>query len=165
MIDRDGRPAIERPTCKTCPFWEPDVPAPIAVEPPWGECRRLPAVMPTPDYVRWDETTGNPDPAFKGVWPSTAADEWCGEHPGFTKHLALRAVAERNLGTIADLGLTVRVLNCLKAEGILTVSDLLDRTDDSLWTIRGFGEKCVAEVRSALAKHGLALRPEPSDRQ
>lgn len=59
---------------------------------------------------------------------------------------------------IEDLDLTVRSYNCLKREGINTVSELTNLTEDQLMNIRNFGSKSVDEVRDKLYSMGLRFR-------
>jgi DNA-directed RNA polymerase subunit alpha len=59
--------------------------------------------------------------------------------------------------SIADLKLSVRASNCLEAEGISTVRDLVMRTEDQLLEVRNFGETTLGEVREKLSQLGLHL--------
>ena len=59
---------------------------------------------------------------------------------------------------IEDLDLTVRSYNCLKREGINTVNELINLTEDQLMNIRNFGMKSVDEVRDKLTSMGLRFR-------
>ena len=59
---------------------------------------------------------------------------------------------------IEDLDLTVRSYNCLKREGINTVSELIALSEDQLMNIRNFGSKSVDEVRDKLASMGLRFK-------
>jgi len=59
---------------------------------------------------------------------------------------------------IEELELTVRSYNCLKREGINTVSELTNLTEDQLMNIRNFGSKSVDEVRDKLHSMGLRFR-------
>lgn len=59
---------------------------------------------------------------------------------------------------IEELELTVRSYNCLKREGINTVSELTNLTEDQLMNIRNFGSKSVDEVRDKLYSMGLRFR-------
>ena len=59
---------------------------------------------------------------------------------------------------IEDLDLTVRSYNCLKREGINTVSELVALTEDQLMNIRNFGSKSVDEVRDKLISMGLKFK-------
>jgi len=69
----------------------------------------------------------------------------------------VEVAASNELSTpIEDLDLTVRSYNCLKREGINTVSELIALSEDQLMNIRNFGSKSVDEVREKLA--GLGLR-------
>jgi DNA-directed RNA polymerase subunit alpha len=59
---------------------------------------------------------------------------------------------------IEDLDLTVRSYNCLKREGINTVSELIALSEDQLMNIRNFGSKSVDEVRDKLISMGLKFK-------
>jgi DNA-directed RNA polymerase subunit alpha len=59
---------------------------------------------------------------------------------------------------IEDLDLSVRSYNCLKREGVATVGELLDKTEQELLEIRNFGSKSVDEVKEKLAELGVAMK-------
>ena len=59
--------------------------------------------------------------------------------------------------TLADLKLSVRATNCLESENILTVRDLVTKTEDQLLEVRNFGETTLNEVREKLTELGLRL--------
>jgi DNA-directed RNA polymerase subunit alpha len=59
---------------------------------------------------------------------------------------------------IEELNLSVRSYNCLKREGINTVGELVQRTEQELTDIRNFGQKSIDEVKSKLDELGLTLR-------
>lgn len=59
---------------------------------------------------------------------------------------------------IEDLDLSVRSYNCLKREGINTVSELVALSEAQLMNIRNFGQKSVFEVRDKLIELGLSLK-------
>ncbi len=59
---------------------------------------------------------------------------------------------------IEDLDLSVRSYNCLKREGVATVGELMDKTEQELLEIRNFGSKSVDEVKEKLAELGVALK-------
>jgi DNA-directed RNA polymerase subunit alpha len=59
---------------------------------------------------------------------------------------------------IEELDLTVRSYNCLKREGINTVSELIALSEDQLMNIRNFGSKSVDEVRDKLHSMGLKFK-------
>jgi DNA-directed RNA polymerase subunit alpha len=58
---------------------------------------------------------------------------------------------------LADLNLSVRASNCLESENIMTVRDLVTRTEDQLLEVRNFGETTLAEVHQKLRDLGLHL--------
>jgi DNA-directed RNA polymerase subunit alpha len=59
---------------------------------------------------------------------------------------------------IEDLDLSVRSYNCLKREGINTVSELVSLSENQLMNIRNFGQKSVDEVKDKLTQMGLSLK-------
>src|SRR5947208_3215365 len=61
---------------------------------------------------------------------------------------------------IEDLNLSVRSYNFLKREGINTVGDLVQRSEQELMDIRNFGQKSIDEVKGKLEELGLSLREE-----
>ena len=58
---------------------------------------------------------------------------------------------------IEDLDLSVRAVNCLKAESIHWVGDLVKRSEQDLLKTPNLGKKSLSEIRAILAEHGLAL--------
>ncbi len=61
------------------------------------------------------------------------------------------------LKPIEDLELTVRSTNCLKAEDIHYVGDLVQRTETELMRTPNLGKKSLTEISEVLAEHGLKL--------
>lgn len=59
---------------------------------------------------------------------------------------------------IEDMDFSVRSYNCLKREGITTVGQLVERTEEDLLDIRNFGQKSIDEVKMKLGEMGLSLR-------
>jgi len=59
--------------------------------------------------------------------------------------------------SISELNLSVRASNCLEAENIMQVRDLVSRSEDQLLEVRNFGETTLAEVRQKLRELGLHL--------
>ena len=58
---------------------------------------------------------------------------------------------------IEDMDLSVRSYNCLKREGVSTVGELVQKTEQDLLDIRNFGSKSIDEVKAKLAEMGLSL--------
>jgi DNA-directed RNA polymerase subunit alpha len=58
---------------------------------------------------------------------------------------------------IDDLDLTVRSANCLKAENIYYVGDLIQRTEMELLKTPNLGKKSLTEIKEVLASKGLSL--------
>jgi DNA-directed RNA polymerase alpha subunit len=61
---------------------------------------------------------------------------------------------------LEKLNLTVRTWNCLKAEDIYTISQLLNCTKDRILKTPNMGRKSVNEIIEVLAEHGLKLKGE-----
>lgn len=59
--------------------------------------------------------------------------------------------------SLAELNLSVRATNCLESEGITSVRDLVQKTEDQLLQVRNFGETTLLEVRERLTSIGLRL--------
>jgi DNA-directed RNA polymerase subunit alpha len=61
------------------------------------------------------------------------------------------------LRPVDDLELTVRSANCLKAENIYYIGDLIQRTEVELLKTPNLGKKSLTEIKDILATHGLSL--------
>ncbi len=61
------------------------------------------------------------------------------------------------LRPVDDLELTVRSANCLKAENIFYIGDLIQRTEFELLKTPNLGKKSLTEIKDMLAQHGLSL--------
>jgi DNA-directed RNA polymerase subunit alpha len=86
----------------------------------------------------------------------------------------LPPVVERGLGVgtslppdkyntpIEDLNLSVRAYNCLKRSGLMTVGQVLEKSEDELLSLRNFGRKSYDELRDKLIELNL-LQPGPDE--
>lgn len=61
------------------------------------------------------------------------------------------------LSPVDDLELTVRSANCLKAENIMFIGDLVQRTEVELLKTPNLGKKSLNEIKDVLAERGLSL--------
>ena len=61
------------------------------------------------------------------------------------------------LRPVDDLELTVRSANCLKAESIYYIGDLIQRTENELLKTPNLGRKSLNEIKEVLAARGLTL--------
>ena len=61
------------------------------------------------------------------------------------------------LRSVDDLELTVRSANCLKAENVYYIGDLVQRTENDLLKTPNLGKKSLTEIKAVLAKRGLSL--------
>ena len=81
-------------------------------------------------------------------------------------------VVERGLGAgtvltpsryntpIEDLQLSVRAYNCLKRSGLMTVGQVLEKSEDELLSLRNFGRKSYDELRDRLIELGFLSAEE-----
>jgi DNA-directed RNA polymerase subunit alpha len=61
------------------------------------------------------------------------------------------------LRPVDDLELTVRSANCLKAENIYYIGDLIQRSENELLKTPNLGRKSLNEIKDVLAARGLSL--------
>ena len=61
------------------------------------------------------------------------------------------------LRPVDDLELTVRSANCLKAESIYFIGDLIQRSESELLKTPNLGRKSLNEIKDVLASRGLSL--------
>jgi DNA-directed RNA polymerase subunit alpha len=78
------------------------------------------------------------------------------------KEQAVQETAEPEIDPILlrpvdDLELTVRSANCLKAENIYYIGDLIQRTEVELLKTPNLGKKSLTEIKDVLASRGLSL--------
>ncbi len=60
---------------------------------------------------------------------------------------------------IEELDLSVRSYNCLKRQGVNTIGQLNECSENDLLNIRNFGAKSIEEVKDKLQQMGLGLKP------
>ncbi len=65
---------------------------------------------------------------------------------------------------IEELSLSVRAYNCLKRSGLMTVGQVLEKSEDELLALRNFGRKSYDELKSKLIQMGF-LQPESRRRK
>src|SRR5690348_15390561 len=63
---------------------------------------------------------------------------------------------------IKELDLSVRAFNCLKANDITTVGQLLTKKEDELLSLRNFGRKSLDEIKEKLVEKGF-VEPDQMD--
>ncbi|PZC43576.1 MAG: DNA-directed RNA polymerase subunit alpha [Chloroflexi bacterium] len=71
---------------------------------------------------------------------------------------------ERYNTSIEDLSLSVRAYNCLKRSGLMTVGQVLEKSDEQLLGLRNFGEKSFFEVMDRLRELGFVAQEDPRGR-
>ncbi len=81
----------------------------------------------------------------------------------FTRRESTDAAADKSgvdpvlLRPIDDLELTVRSANCLKAESIYYIGDLVQKTEVELLKTPNLGKKSLTEIKDVLGQRGLSL--------
>jgi len=70
------------------------------------------------------------------------------------EHLGIDPILVR---PVDELELTVRSANCLKAENIYLIGDLIQRTEVELLKTPNLGKKSLMEIKDVLAMRGLSL--------
>lgn len=63
---------------------------------------------------------------------------------------------------IEELDFSVRTYNCLKKANVMTIGDLVQKTESDLMQIRNFGKKSLNEVKDKLASFKLSLKKGPA---
>ncbi|MFL5328120.1 MAG: DNA-directed RNA polymerase subunit alpha [Gemmataceae bacterium] len=101
----------------------------------------------------------NPFVQFAEPGPELPLDERTGEVVGSTGGGGeADHELERKLNmSLAELELSVRATNCLESEGITTVRDLVNRSEEELLEVRNFGETTLKEVQQKLQERGMHL--------
>ena len=61
------------------------------------------------------------------------------------------------LNSMDTLALSARAANCLKAENIYFIGDLVTKTEESLLLTPNLGKRSLEEIKKALAAHSLSL--------
>lgn len=77
--------------------------------------------------------------------------------PMLKENADLQSVNPIFMRPVDDLELTVRSANCLKAESIFFIGDLVQRSETDLLKTPNLGKKSLTEIKNVLSTHGLAL--------
>jgi DNA-directed RNA polymerase subunit alpha len=56
---------------------------------------------------------------------------------------------------VEELELSVRALNCLKANDITKIGQLLGKREEELLSLRNFGKKSLDEIKEKLVERGF----------
>jgi len=82
---------------------------------------------------------GRPEPAYVGMLGSPSMGA-----------ATLGMAPDRYNTPIEELNLSVRAYNCLKRSGLMTVGQVLEKSEDELLALRNFGRKSYDELRDRL---------------
>ena len=91
---------------------------------------------------------------FTGLQPVDGAG---GVYPGLADRSSTPQHDPILLRPVDELELTVRSANCLKAENIYYIGDLIQRTETELLKTPNLGRKSLNEIKEVLASRGLTL--------
>ena len=94
-----------------------------------------------------------PAPTKEEIDTKELIAEVIARNPSFTGEKVTKMLAK----PVDDLELTVRSANCLKAEEIYTVEDLIKRTGVELLKTPNLGKKSLREIKERLHEWGLTL--------
>ena len=109
------------------------------------------------------ETNGTIDPEDAIRWSATVLQQQLSSfvhlkheahHEAQSKEPNIEPILMR---PVDDLELTVRSANCLKAESIYFIGDLVQRTENELLKTPNLGKKSLTEIKNVLAMHSLSL--------
>ncbi len=109
------------------------------------------------------ETNGSIDPEEAIRRAATILQQQLAVFVDFDNEKEPEAVEEEDqvdpilLRPVDDLELTVRSANCLKAENIYYIGDLIQRTEVELLKTPNLGKKSLTEIKDVLASRGLSL--------
>ncbi len=70
--------------------------------------------------------------------------------------------------SVAEMDVSVRVVNTLEENGVILVRHVMSQSWDSLMGMKNFGEKTLGELRGAVRKLGLeppAWKPSPKPKK
>lgn len=109
------------------------------------------------------ETNGTLDPEEAIRYAAAILQQQLSTFVDLQHEIALRPRQHKNqvdpllLRPVDDLELTVRAANCLKAENIYYIGDLVQRSEYDLLRTPNLGKKSLLEIKSVLAQRGLSL--------
>ncbi|OGT41909.1 MAG: DNA-directed RNA polymerase subunit alpha [Gammaproteobacteria bacterium RIFCSPHIGHO2_12_FULL_40_19] len=109
------------------------------------------------------ETDGTLDPEESIRYAAAILQQQLSSFVDLQHEIATRPRQHKNqvdpllLRPVDDLELTVRAANCLKAENIYYIGDLVQRSEHDLLKTPNLGKKSLLEIKSVLAQRGLSL--------
>lgn len=138
---------MERPTCKTCPYFHA-----IPREEEFGFCRRQ---SPRPQMLLEEIDDEGRIP----VWPEVLMAEWCGEHPDFPAWISASrgpTAGEADWKDV-DWGSQVgpRIVRGLRQLGIRTWEQLASTPHVKLESVRQLGPTSIEAIKEQLKARGL----------
>ncbi len=72
---------------------------------------------------------------------------------------------ERYNMAIEDLNLSMRAYNCLRRSGLMTIGQVLEKSEEELLALRNFGRKSYDELRERLDELGLLPTPDDGEEE
>ncbi len=62
---------------------------------------------------------------------------------------------------IEELSLSMRAYNVLHRSGLVTIGQVVEKSEEELLALRNFGQKCYDELREKLDEMGILRAPPP----
>jgi hypothetical protein len=127
----------------------------------WVLCRRRPPILLDGAKACVRDAEDGATVASAWSFPVMIDDDWCGEfqlRPASPK--PKRDPLSDQL--IRDVDFSGRTKKALAKNGVTTLSQLCDKTEDDLRCLRRIGDVAVANIRDTLAKIGWELKDEPT---
>ena len=87
-------------------------------------------------------------------------DCWICSLPGIVAERLELKVSEAASIPIGQLEVTTRTANILRAEGFVTVHDVIQRSENDMLKLVNFGATSLKDLKTCLASIGFALRDE-----
>jgi hypothetical protein len=108
-----------------------------------------------------DESNG--EPPAEG-WGSSYDDpERKGRSLGGSLSSAIRLLFRVHSLPIEELNLSMRAAGVLRRSGLITLGQIMSKSEEELLALRNFGRKCYDELRSRLDELGLGPADAPWD--
>jgi len=82
------------------------------------------------------------------------------EEEELKKRAEAEALRDKLNKSVAELDLSVRASNCLRSDGVVTLRDLVIRTESEMLKVSNFGKTSLKEVKEKLAALGLSFGME-----
>lgn len=98
---------------------------------------------------------------YKPRYDMMASQNMAAQESGYVKFVPIPLKSDE----LDELGLPVRLTNCLKCEGIYFIKDLVSRTALNLLKMPNLGGESLRKIKESLSRHGLYLKESDDESQ